>query len=96
MSAAPISSTGSDFVVEQLQLSVESKRSSQNGFINDAASQSSNSLFDRNSFQHFTQKKLQNIMNNNEFSKLIKFREECLVFREKREKKLINKMFKAN
>lgn len=35
-------------------------------------------------------------MKNNEFQKLIQFREECLIFREKKEKKLINKLLNEN
>lgn len=41
--------------MQRKQLSVESKRSSQIGFgFNDAVSQSSSSVFDRNAFQQFT------------------------------------------
>jgi hypothetical protein len=32
-------------------------------------------------------------MKNNEYQKLIQFREECLAFREIKEKKIINKLF---
>ena len=35
-------------------------------------------------------------MKNNEYHKLIQFREECLVFRERKEKKLINKLLSEN
>ena len=34
-------------------------------------------------------------MQNNEYSKLIKFREECLIFRERKEKKEIKKLLVA-
>jgi hypothetical protein len=51
----------------------------------DGISQSSNSIFERNAFQQYSQKKLNNILEDNEFKRLIKFREECLVFREERE-----------
>ena len=62
----------------------------------DVASQSSNSMFDRNAFQQFSQKKLNVIMQNSEYSKLIKFREEMLKFRERREKKIIKKQLNQN
>ena len=52
------------------------------GHVNDGASQSSNSLFDRNAFQQYSQKKLNVIMQNSEHSKLIKFKEEVLKFKE--------------
>ena len=91
---APISPTASNFDIHQVQLSVESKPSvdaplNMNNL--DVASQSSNSMFDRNAFQQFSQKKLNVIMQNSEYSKLIKFREEMLKFRERREKKIIKK-----
>ena len=62
----------------------------------EVASQSSNSMFDRNAFQQFSQKKLNVIMQNNEYSKLLKFREEMLKFRERREKKIIKKQLNQN
>lgn len=62
----------------------------------DQVSQSSNSLFDRNSFQQFSQRKLSAIMKNNEYQKLIKFREECLVFRERKERKHLKQLLVRN
>ena len=96
---APISPTASNFDIHQVQLSVESKPSvdaplNMNNL--DVASQSSNSMFDRNAFQQFSQKKLNVIMQNSEYSKLIKFREEMLKFRERREKKIIKKQLNQN
>jgi len=61
----------SDYEYKQAHSSVESSSleklggmlAGQNGHhLNDAASQSSNSLFDRNAFQQYSQKKLQHIM----------------------------------
>ena len=93
-SVVGISPSASNFEIHQVQLSVESKPSldaplNMNNL--DVASQSSSSMFDRNAFQQFSQKKLSVIMQNNEYSKLIKFREEMLKFRERREKKIIKK-----
>ena len=93
-SVVGISPSASNFEIHQVQLSVESKPSidapmTMNNF--EVASQSSSSMFDRNAFQQFSQKKLSVIMKNNEYSKLIKFREEMLKFRERREKKIIKK-----
>ena len=98
-SVVGISPSASNFEIHQVQLSVESKPSldaplDRNNL--DVASQSSSSMFDRNAFQQFSQKKLSVIMQNNEYSKLIKFREEMLKFRERREKKLIKKQLNQN
>lgn len=98
-SAAQISSRESEFDIRQLQSSVESKISSTHerpGANNaiDAASQSSNSMFDRKAFQQYSNKKLNAIMQNSEHSKLIKFREEILKFKEKSERKRVRKLFK--
>ena len=50
-SLAQKSASVSDNELRRNQLSVESRRSSQNGFgVNDAVSQSSSSIFDRNAF----------------------------------------------
>lgn len=49
----------------------------------------SSSLFDRNLFQNYSRQKLATLMQNNEYQKLIQFREECLVFREDKEKRHI-------
>ena len=94
-----ISPSASNFEIHQVQLSVESKPSldvplDRNNL--DVASQSSSSMFDRNAFQQFSQKKLSVIMQNNEYSKLLKFREEMLKFRERREKKIIKKQLNQN
>ena len=96
----------SEFEFRQAQSSVESgslerhaAKGGQNnggGLLHDGASQSSNSLFDRNAFQQYSQKKLKVIMQNSEQSKLIKFREEVLKFKEKKERKHIKKLFKQN
>ena len=59
----------------------------------DGASQSSNSLFDRNAFQQYSNKKLKAIMQTSEHSKLIKFREEVLKIKEKRERKIVKKLY---
>ena len=93
----------SDYEFKQAHSSVESSSIeklgmlAQNGLqLNDGTSQSSNSLFDRNAFQQYSQKKLQHIMQDSEHSKLIKFREEYLKYKEKKERRHIKKLFKQN
>ena len=62
--------------------------------VNDGASQSSNSLFDRNAFQKYSERKLKVILQDSEQSKLIKFREDVLKYKEHKERKQIKKQFK--
>ena len=77
-------------------MSVESKRSSQGLGYNDAISQSSGSVFDRNAFQKFTNNQKNTYVQNSEYQKLIQFREDCLRLREQKEKKHIQKLLKNN
>ena len=65
-----------------------------NSGINDGASQSSNSLFDRNAFQKYSERKLKVILQDSEHSKLIKFREDVLKYQENKERRQIKKQFK--
>ena len=53
-------------------------------------------MFDRNAFQHFARHNINNILQNNEYLKLIKFREDCLNYREYKEKRQIKKMLRSN
>ena len=93
----------SEFEFKQAHSSVESNSVERLGthapngqLINDGASQSSNSLFDRNAFQQYSQKKLKVIMQDSEHSKLIKFREDVLRYKEHKERKHIKKLFNEN
>lgn len=59
-------------------------------------SQSSSVFNRRNSFSKFSQNRLTDLLKDNEYQKLIKFREDCLVFREKKEKKKLTKLLQNN
>jgi len=64
--------------------------------IDSLSQKSSNSLFDRNSFQNFSRKKLIYLMQNNEYQQLIKVREDWIYFRERKEKRALRKSLKSN
>jgi len=53
-----------------------------------------NSIFDRNSFQLFTLKKYGDQLNSDNLTKLLGMREKVILYREKTEKKYLNKMYK--
>jgi hypothetical protein len=77
-------------------MSIESKKSSKNELTGDAVSQSSSSVFDRNAFQQFAINQKDKVMQNADYQKLIKFREDLLRMREHKEKKHIQKLLKNN
>jgi len=56
---------------------------------------SKNSLFDRNPFQEFTQRKIRELVNTDKLAKLISMREKVMKHKEMTEMKYIKKMFKS-
>jgi len=61
----------------------------------DNSSQLQESLFERNPFRDFTQKKIKEIVQSDNLSKLITMREKVMKYKEATEKRYIQKMFKA-
>ncbi len=59
-------------------------------------SASTRSIFDRNTFQLFAIKKYGDNLNTDNLSRLLSMREKVIMYRERTEKKYINKMYKCN
>ena len=53
-------------------------------------------IFDRNDFENFSFKKFKELLHEDNMSKILRVREQMLKFKEKKEKKIINKRLKRN